>query len=96
MTAGGATDDEVCRAARIVPALRLCNVVVMDNLTAHKVPTFDPAITNTGIGLTYLAPYSLDWYQSNHAADDQNTVALCIGTSSADSGLGTSKRRHDR
>jgi transposase len=64
MTVEGATDTEVFRAyvSRVLaPTLRPGDVVVMDNLSAHKVSGIEAAITNAGARLIYLPPYSPDW-----------------------------------
>ena len=64
MTVEGATDAEVFRvyvSRVLVPTLRPGDVVVMDNLAAHKVAGIDTAITATGATLIYLPPYSPDW-----------------------------------
>jgi transposase len=64
MTVEGATDAEVFRAyvSRVLaPTLRPGDVVVMDNLSAHKVSGIEAAITNAGARLIYLPPYSPDW-----------------------------------
>jgi transposase len=45
----------------LAPTLRPGDVVVMDNLSAHKVAGIDTAITSTGARLIYLPPYSPDW-----------------------------------
>jgi len=45
----------------LVPALRPGQVVVMDNLPAHKSPRVDAAIAATGARLLRLPPYSPDF-----------------------------------
>ena len=42
----------------LVPALKPGDVVVMDNLAAHKVAGIKEAIAMTGASLLYLPPYS--------------------------------------
>jgi len=64
MTVEGATDAAVFRTyvSRVLaPTLRPGDVVVMDNLSAHKVAGIDAAINSTGARLVYLPPYSPDW-----------------------------------
>jgi transposase len=64
MTVDGATDAEVFRVyvSRVLaPTLRPGDIVVMDNLSAHKVVGIDTAIARTGAKLVYLPPYSPDW-----------------------------------
>lgn len=45
----------------LVPELRKGNVVIMDNLPAHKVTGVRDAIEDTGARLIYLPPYSPDF-----------------------------------
>jgi transposase len=44
----------------LVPNLRPRQVVIMDNLTAHKVKGIEQAITQAGAEVLYLPPYSPD------------------------------------
>ncbi len=63
MTVPSATDGEVFRAYvndLLVPALRPGQVVIMDNLGAHKVAGVQQAIDAAGCRLLYLPPYSPD------------------------------------
>jgi transposase len=63
MTVEGATDAAVFRAyvsQVLVPTLRPGDIVVMDNLSAHKVTGIEEAITGCGAELIYLPPYSPD------------------------------------
>ena len=63
LTIEGATDGEVFRAytERILrPRLRAGDIVVMDNLGAHKVSGIREAIEARGARLIYLPPYSPD------------------------------------
>lgn len=64
MTIEGATDAHVFRAyvsQVLVPTLKPGDVVVMDNLAAHKVQGIRSAIEATGATLMYLPPYSPDY-----------------------------------
>jgi transposase len=64
MTVDGATDADVFRAyvsQVLAPTLRPGDIVVMDNLSAHKVSGIDTAIAAAGATLIYLPPYSPDW-----------------------------------
>jgi transposase len=64
MTIDGPTDTAVFRAyvtEVLVPTLVPGDVVVMDNLGAHKVKGIRDAIEATGATLLYLPPYSPDW-----------------------------------
>ncbi len=45
----------------LVPCLRAGDVVVMDNLPAHKVPGVAEAVEQAGATLRYLPPYSPDY-----------------------------------
>ena len=63
MTIDSATDSEVFRAfvAQVLcPTLTAGDIVVMDNLRAHKVAGIEEAITGCGARLIYLPPYSPD------------------------------------
>ena len=63
MTIEGATDAAVFRAyvgEVLAPTLKPGDVVVMDNLGAHKVDGIRSAIEATGATLMYLPPYSPD------------------------------------
>lgn len=44
----------------LVPELKPGDVVVMDNLSAHKVKGVEPAIREAGASVMYLPPYSPD------------------------------------
>lgn len=64
MTVEGATDAAVFRAyvsKVLAPTLRPGDVVVMDNLGAHKVAGIEDAIAERGAQLIYLPPYSPDY-----------------------------------
>jgi transposase len=64
MTVDGAVDAEVFRAYVrhvLVPTLRPGDIVVMDNLSVHKVQGIDAMVTAAGAQLIYLPPYSPDW-----------------------------------
>ena len=64
MTIDGPTDAAVFRAyvgQVLVPTLTPGDIVVMDNLGAHKVKGIREAIEAAGAALLYLPPYSPDW-----------------------------------
>jgi transposase len=64
MTVEGAVDAAVFRAyvgQVLVPTLRSGDIVVMDNLSVHKVQDIDTMIREAGAQLIYLPPYSPDW-----------------------------------
>ena len=61
MTLEGATNGDVFLAYVthvLAPTLRPGDIVVMDNLRAHKVAGVEQAITGCGARLVYLPPYS--------------------------------------
>ena len=63
MVIEGATDAEVflTYAQRVlVPSLRPGDVVVMDNLSSHKLPSVIAAIESCGANVWFLPPYSPD------------------------------------
>jgi transposase len=64
MTVEGFTDGEVFRAFLRevrVPQLRPGPILIMDNLTAHKVAGVAAACAAAGVRLLYLPPYSPDF-----------------------------------
>lgn len=64
VTVNAATDAEVFRQfinEALVPVLRPGQVVVMDNLSSHKVAGVREAIEEVGCRLLYLPPYSPDY-----------------------------------
>jgi transposase len=63
MTIDGATDAEVFRAyvAQVLgPTLRPGDIVILDNLRAHKAAGIGEAIEQVGAQVVYLPPYSPD------------------------------------
>jgi transposase len=63
MTVNGAVDGDVFLAyvrEVLVPTLSAGDIVVMDNLKAHKVAGVEEAIMAAGARLEYLPPYSPD------------------------------------
>ncbi len=63
MTIDGATDAEVFRVyveQVLRPTLRPGDIVIMDNLRAHKAAGIREALEQTGARLQYLPPYSPD------------------------------------
>ena len=64
MTVESATDSEVFEAFLeevLCPKLKADDVVVMDNLSVHKVDRVRQLIEATGAHLLYLPPYSPDF-----------------------------------
>jgi transposase len=63
MTVEGATDADVFRAyvgVVVCPTLRAGDIVIADNLSAHKAAGVQEAIAAKGARLLYLPPYSPD------------------------------------
>jgi len=63
MTVNGATDGDVFRAyirEVLAPTLKEGDIVVLDNLSAHKVAGVREAVEARGAQLIYLPPYSPD------------------------------------
>ena len=64
MVIEGPVDADVFRAyveQVLVPVLRAGDIVVMDNLSSHKVPGIREAIEAVGAEVWYLPPYSPDF-----------------------------------
>jgi len=64
MTVNGGTTGEVFLAfvrQLLVPTLRPGNIVLLDNLSSHKVPGVRESITAAGASVLYLPPYSYDF-----------------------------------
>ena len=64
MTIEGSTDGQVFSTFIedvLVPALRPGQIVIMDNLSSHKVDGIQDAIEAVGARLEYLPPYSPDF-----------------------------------
>lgn len=60
-TIDAATDGNVFLAyisQMLVPVLRKGDIVVMDNLAAHKISAVEAAITSAGASIVFLPPYS--------------------------------------
>jgi transposase len=69
MTVDGATDTAVFRAyvtQVLVPTLVPRDIVIMDNLSAHRVSGVAEAIAATGASLLFLPPYSPDCSPIEH------------------------------
>lgn len=63
LTVEGAINGDIFRAwvqQHLVPTLSPGDLVVMDNLSSHKVPGVHQAIKSAGAELRYLPPYSPD------------------------------------
>lgn len=70
MTVDGGTTEEVFLAfveRCLVPVLRSTDIVVLDNLSSHKVEGVRESIESTGAQVVYLPPYS----------PDMNPIELC-------------------
>jgi transposase len=82
MTVDGATDGDIFRAyvgEVLCPTLRPGDVVVMDNLGAHKVSGIREAIEARGAGLIYLPPYSPDLSPIERCWSKIKTALRAIG-----------------
>ncbi len=63
MAVDGATDKDIFREyvrCVLVPTLRVGDIVVLDNLSAHKDPQTQDPIEQAGAELRFLPPYSPD------------------------------------
>jgi transposase len=82
LTIEGATDGEVFRAytERILcPTLKVGDIVIMDNLAAHKVSGIREAIEARGAKLLYLPPYSPDLSPIERCWSKLKTALRAIG-----------------
>ena len=81
MVTEGATDATVFRGFVehfLVPALRRGDIVVMDNLSSHKVSGVREAIESVGAQLWYLPPYSPDFNPIEQAWSKVKSVLRSI------------------
>ena len=82
MTVEGATDGEVFRVyvrQVLCPTLQPGDIVVMDNLGAHKVSGIRAAIAQCGATLFYLPPYSPDLSPIEPCWSKLKTVLRAVG-----------------
>jgi transposase len=82
MTVDGATDGEVFRVyvgEVLCPTLREGDIVVMDNLAAHKVRGIREAIEGRGAKLIYLPPYWPDLSPIERCWSKIKTALRAIG-----------------
>lgn len=82
MTIEGATDGEVFRAyveQVLSPTLQAGDVVIMDNLGAHKVQGIREAIESKGAEVIYLPPYSPDLNPIEQCWSKLKSAARAIG-----------------
>lgn len=87
MTVEAATDGEVFLAYLdqvLCPRLRPGHVVVMDNLSAHKVAGVREKIEARGARLVYLPPYSPDLNPIEKAWAKLKTALRAVGARSVD------------
>ena len=64
MARDGATDGHLFTSyveRFLAPSLRPGDIVILDNLGAHKVAAIEPLITKVGASVWYLPPYSPDF-----------------------------------
>jgi transposase len=88
----GATDGEVFRhfvQRVLLPALRLGDIVVWDNLSAHKVAGAAEVLATVGATQHYLPPYSPDYNPIEKAWSKIKTQLRAAGarTRCAETGL---------
>jgi transposase len=82
MTVEAATDGDVFRAWTqqvLCPTLEKGDIVVMDNLGAHKVSGIREAIEGRGAKLIYLPPYSPDLSPIEHCWSKVKTALRAAG-----------------
>ena len=82
MTVEAATDGDVFRAWTqqvLCPTLERGDIVVMDNLGAHKVSGIREAIEGRGAKLIYLPPYSPDLSPIEHCWSKVKTALRAAG-----------------
>ena len=83
----GATDTELfvtfVREA-LVPVLKAGQVLVLDNLPAHKSPRVDPLVEATGARILRLPPYSPDYNPIEMAISKIKTVLRKLARRSVD------------
>jgi transposase len=82
MTVDGATDGDVFRAfveQVLCPTLQAGDIVVMDNLRAHKVAGIEAAIMSCGARLIYLPPYSPDLSPIEQCWSKLKTILRRVG-----------------
>lgn len=83
MTIEGATDAEVFQAYTeqvLAPTLRPGDIVVLDNLSAHKTTAIHEAVEGHGARLLYLPPYSPDLAPIEQA---WSKIKTCLRTAKA-------------
>jgi transposase len=83
----GATDTEMFVAfveTFLVPTLEPGQVVVMDNLSAHKSPRVDQAIEAAGARVLRLPPYSPDFNPIEMAISKMKSLLRKLGRRSID------------
>ena len=78
----GATDTELFVTfigEGLAPALKPGQVVVMDNLPAHKTPEVDRLIESAGARVLRLPPYSPDYNPIEMAISKVKTILRSLG-----------------
>lgn len=68
----------------VVPTLREGDIVVMDNLSAHKVESVEPMITATGAKLQYLPRYSPELSPIEHCWSKMKTFLRSVAARTRD------------
>ena len=80
MAVDGATDKEIFREyvrCVLVPTLRVGDIVVLDNLSAHKDQQTQDLIEQAGAELRFLPPYSPD-RSGPRILDSALSVSPCV------------------
>ena len=100
LTVEGPTDAAVFRTYvewMLAPTLRPGDIVIMDNLSAHKMPGIGEAITAAGAKLIYLPPYPPDCSPIEECwSKIKAQIAPAEGPHSGSAGAGASKStQHD-
>ena len=78
----GATDTEMFVAfvkTFLVPQLRRGQVVIMDNLSAHKSPRVDQLVESVGARVLRLPPYSPDFNPIENAISKMKSLLRKLG-----------------
>ena len=91
----GAINGERFRAyveQRLAPTLRSDDIVLLDNLSSHKIAGIEQAITAQGARLVYLPPYSPDLNPSRPSPNSRLRCARPQGAPAKPSGRLSAER----
>ncbi len=98
MTVDGDTDSEVFAAfvrEVLAPTLTEGDIVVLDNLGAHRCAAARQAVEQRGARLVFLPPYSPDLNPIAMLVKDQDSVACGQGADARSIGRGHQASHHD-